>query len=169
MELSMMTNPGPPVRLTVGPSPQEGDEAFAAFYGNELPVQMRRAVLLVGSAEDASDLVHDAFIEVYRRWGEFRDPGPYLAQAVLNRCRDHGRRASTRARRLPLLVERGDPEDEVLWDALQRLPFNQRAVIVLRFYHQMTEPEIAAVMECRPGSVGPWIRRGLRKLRKELA
>lgn len=53
-------------------------------------------------------------------------------------------------------------------DAVQRLPFNQRAAIVLRYYHRMTEREIAAALGCRSGSVGPWLHRGLRRLREEL-
>ena len=60
------------------------------------------------------------------------------------------------------------PEDEMLWDAVQRLPYNQRAAIVLRYYHRMTEQEIAAELGCRTGSVGPWLHRGLRRLRQEL-
>jgi RNA polymerase sigma factor (sigma-70 family) len=140
-----------------------------AFYQRELPLQVRRAALLVGDPEAAHDLVHDAFVEIYRRWGLLREPGPYLGAAVVNRCRDHARRASTRDRRLPLLVERGAPDDEPLWDALHQLPFNQRAAVVLRFYHDLPEREIARLLGCRPGSVGPWIQRGLRKLRKDLA
>jgi RNA polymerase sigma factor (sigma-70 family) len=157
------------VSRTAGATPGNGDEGFVAFYERELLGQVRRATLLVGIPEVGRDLVHDAFVEVYRRWSELDDPGPYLSQTVLNRCRDHGRRSSTRERRLPLLIERGEPEDEILWDALHRLPFNHRAAIVLRFYQQMTEQEIAELIGCRPGSVGPWIQRGLRKLRKELS
>jgi RNA polymerase sigma factor (sigma-70 family) len=142
---------------------------FAAFYERELPVQVRRACLLTGDPDTGHDLVHDAFVAVYQRWGRLEDPGPYLATAVLNRCRDHARRASTAERRLPLLVERGQPGDEVLWDALQALPFNHRAALVLRFYHQLPEREIADLLGCRPGSVGPWIQRGLRALRKALS
>ncbi|HEY7069403.1 MAG TPA: sigma factor-like helix-turn-helix DNA-binding protein, partial [Acidimicrobiales bacterium] len=69
----------------------------------------------------------------------------------------------------PLLVDRGDPEDEHLWDALNQLPFNHRAALVLRYYHQLPEREIADLIGCRPGSVGPWIRRGLERLRKDLS
>ena len=56
----------------------------------------------------------------------------------------------------------------MLWDAVQRLPFNQRAAIMLRCYHRITEQEIAAALGCRSGSVGPWLHRGLRRLREEL-
>ena len=49
---------------------------FAAFYKTELAGQVRRAALLIGDRDDARDLVHDAFIEVYRRWDELDEPGP---------------------------------------------------------------------------------------------
>jgi RNA polymerase sigma factor (sigma-70 family) len=67
------------------------------------------------------------------------------------------------------LVPTGDAEDEHLWDALQKLPFNHRAVLVLRYYHQLTDREIATTLRCRVGSVGPWLQRGLRALRKDLS
>jgi RNA polymerase sigma factor (sigma-70 family) len=143
-------------------------EGFEQLYHQELALQVRRASLLTGDVEAAHDLVHDAF-EVYRRWDRLREPGPYLARAVVNRCRDHARRHATQRRKLPLLVERGTAEDDPLWDALATLPFHHRAALVLRFYHRMTEAEIAAVLGCRPGSVGPWIQRGLRRLRKDLS
>ncbi len=142
---------------------------FDELYRRELPLQVKRATLLLGDVHAAQDVVHDAFIEVYRRWDALNAPGPYLSTAVLNRCRDVARRAKTRQRRLHLLVPDAQPEDEVLWDAVQELPFNHRAVVVLRFYHRMTEAEIAATLGCRPGSVGPWLHSALRRLRKELS
>ncbi len=60
---------------------------FEAFYDSEIDRQVRRAVLLLGSNDAANDVVHDAFIEVFKRWAELDDPGPYLHQTVLNRCR----------------------------------------------------------------------------------
>jgi RNA polymerase sigma factor (sigma-70 family) len=139
---------------------------FTAFYQRELGGQVRRATLLIGDADAAQDLVHDAFAEVYARWGSLGDPGPYLNVAVINRCRSYARRRATVGRKLPLLIPDPAPEDELLWDAVQRLPFNQRAAVVLRFYHQMTEREIADVLRCRLGSIGPWLRRGLDRLRR---
>jgi RNA polymerase sigma factor (sigma-70 family) len=142
---------------------------FADFYELELAGQVRRAALLLGDREDARDLVHDAFVEVYRRWDELDPPGPYLSMVVLNRCRDAARR-SARRRSASVSAPTEEPsEDEQLWDALQQLPFNHRAVLVLRFHHQLTTAEIALALGCRPGSVGPWIDRGLRQLRKDLA
>ena len=116
----------------------------------------------------AQDLVHDAFADVFAKWDALRDPGPYLNTAVLNRCRDHGRRAAMSDRRLRLLIPDPGNEDEQLWDAVQHLSFNHRAVVVLRFYHRMTNNEIAAVLGCRTGSIGPWLQRALTQLRKDL-
>ena len=144
------------------------DTTFAAFYRRELPGQVRRATLLLGDNATAEDLVHDAFADVFSRWGSLRDAGPYLSTTVLNRCRDHGRRNAMRDRRLRLLLPDAGPDDELLWDAVQQLPFNHRAVVVLRFYHRMTDAEIAATLDCRTGSVGPWLQRALKRLRKDL-
>ena len=160
--------------LAVVPLLRAGNGAFAAFYTTELAGQVRRAALLIGNRDDARDLVHDAFIEVYRRWDELAEPGPYLNRVVLNRCRDRARSAA-RQRRARVTGPVSGPDasdnsvdDEGLWAALQRLPFNHRAVLVLRFHHQLTTEEIANALGCRPGSVGPWIDRGLRQLRKDL-
>jgi DNA-directed RNA polymerase specialized sigma24 family protein len=144
---------------------------FEAFYDSEIDRQVRRAVLLLGSNEVANDVVHDAFIEVFKRWSALDAPGPYLHSAVLNGCRAvHRYRSRQRkyARRLwgggP---DRGDDSDP-LDDVLATLPFNQRAAIVLRFYYGLSTARIADELDCAPGSVGPWIDRGLKRMRKEL-
>ena len=144
--------------------------AFGDFYRLELDAQVRRAVLLLGSNDIANDVVHDAFIAVYRRWDTLDEPGPYLHMAVLNGCRGIHRQRSRQGRLLPRLVDRGAPAsvDEHLDDLLAELPFNQRAAVVLRFYGGLTTEEIASELGCAPGSVGPWIHRALAKLRKAL-
>lgn len=56
----------------------------------------------------------------------------------------------------------------MLFDVLARLPFNQRAAIVMRYFAGMTEREIADALDTSPGSIGPWIHRALTTMRKEL-
>lgn len=144
---------------------------FDTFYLQEHPQQVKRATLLLGSDELANDLVHDAFIRVYQRWGQLENPGGYLSRSVLNACRDEGRSRTVRLRVLGRLAEPAattEPNDHLV-DALMALPFNQRAAIVLRFYARMTVPEIAEHLGVPTGSIGPWIGRGLTKLRKALA
>lgn len=145
--------------------------AFGEFYERELDGQVRRAALLLGSEGLANDVVHDAFVAVYRRWDSLNEPGAYLNVAVLNGCRGLRRRLSRHERLAPRLVERGTASsvDDRLDDVLAQLPVNQRAAVVLRFYAGFTTEEIARSLECPPGSVGPWIDRALTKLRKALS
>ncbi len=145
--------------------------SFEAFYDSEIDRQVRRAVLLLGSNDVANDVVHDAFIEIFTRWKDLDEPGPYLHQTVLNRCRGvhrSRRRGRSNARRLLGTAVGHDDRTDPLDDVLATLPFNQRAAVVLRFYYGMTTAQIANELDCAPGSVGPWIDRGLKKMRKEL-
>lgn len=144
--------------------------SFDAFYVEQFDRQARRAFLILAGDERALDVVHDAFEAVFRRWNTIEEPGPYLTRVVVNRCRDVQRR-SVRLRRLqPRLAAGGEQpsEPEVLDDALRSLPFNQRAAIVLRFYADLSYAEISDALDCPTGSVGPWIDRGLRTLRRTL-
>jgi RNA polymerase sigma factor (sigma-70 family) len=144
--------------------------SFGEFYRLELDGQVRRAVLLLGSNDLANDVVHEAFVAVYRRWDVLDDPGPYLHIAVLNGCRGIHRQRSRQRRLLPRLVDRAAraSDHELIDDLLAELPFNQRAAVVLRFYGGLTTVEIARELGCAPGSVGPWINRALARLRKAL-
>ena len=147
------------------------EDSFAALYREEVARQVRSATLILGSRPAAQDVVHDVFVELFRRWDDgIADPGPYLQRAVVNRCRDVLRRNTVARRHRNRL--RPDPDvpeiDVPLYDALATLPFPQRAAVVLRFYLGCTEADIAAHLGCPTGSVGPWIRRGLDRLATEL-
>jgi len=141
-------------------------DVFRALYEREAARQVRSATLLLGSRAAAQDVVHDAFAAVWRRWGSIADPGPYLQRTVLNGCRDQLRRSRTARRAMARLSQRDEipAVDPALYDALARLRFEHRAALVLRFYLQLSEAEIAQHLGCRRGSVGPWIRRGLQQL-----
>ena len=157
--------------MKVEMQPPQVDQ-FADLYRDQHASQVRRASLILGSTESGEDVVHDAFVRLHARWAEVDEPGPYLSRMVLNGCRDQLRRQRRLQDRIPLLGSRlrsPAPEQEVLWDVLQRLPFNQRTAVVLRFYEGRTEQEIAEILECKVGSVGPWIKRGLSAMRKELS
>jgi RNA polymerase sigma factor (sigma-70 family) len=152
------------------PAVVAGAPGFAEFYEAQLDRQVRRAFLMVGSNELANDIVHDAMVEVYRRWDDVERPAAYLNRSVLNGCRDAGRRSATQRRMLGRLVDRdarGEMRD-VLDDALGGLPFLQRGAVVLRFYGGLSINEIADALGCAPGTVGPALDRGLTKLRKVL-
>lgn len=146
------------------------DLGFPDFYRAELAPQVRRAYLMLGDNEQANDVVAEAMAAVYRNWTVVDTPAAYLNRAVLNGCRDVGRRRVTKRRMLQRMAptETATPPNDVLSDVLASLPFNHRAAVVLRFYAGYTTGEIAEALDCAPGSVGPWIERGLAAMRKVL-
>ncbi|HZB41478.1 MAG TPA: sigma-70 family RNA polymerase sigma factor [Ilumatobacter sp.] len=147
------------------------DAEFRALYEREHAGQVRRAALLLRSTEQAHDVVHDAMVELYSRWETIDQPGAYLSKVVLNRCRDATRRARVHRRSLVHLVGRAasPPPEDPLGDLFDRLPFNQRAVVILRFYEGYSVAETAAAMGCPQGSVGPWMDRAMATMREQLS
>jgi len=143
---------------------------FSRFYADELAGQVRSATLIVGSQPLAQDLVHDVFVTIFERWSDIDEPGPFLQRSVVNACRDALRRQRTATQflRRQHRFDTSTEPDVPLFDALATLPFNHRAAVVLRYYAGLTEAEIAERLDCRRGSVGPWIRRGLDRLNNEL-
>ena len=92
--------------------PPPGNATFGDFYQREPDGQVRRAVLLLGSNDVANDVVHDAFIAVFRRWESLDEPRAYLHMVVLNGCRGVHRQRARHRRSLVRLVERdtGEPD-----------------------------------------------------------
>lgn len=160
---------------TGGPSPgvpPAPDDGFEAAYRRLRPGMVRLAHLLTGSPDLAEDAVHDAFMACSHRWASLDNPDAYVTRAVTNHALSalrRGRRERDKADRLGRLpaVSAGIPELDETWDALRRLPDRQRAAIVLRFYEDLPEAEIARALGCRPGTVKSLIHRGLATVKKE--
>lgn len=133
---------------------------------------VRLATLLVDDQARAEELVQDAFVRVHRRWDRIDNPGAYLRTAVVNACRSHHRRRAMVKRREPVLhadagaVTSQHPDE--LGDALAALPYRRRAAIVLRYYADLPDDEIAEALGVRPPTVRTLIHRGLADLREEL-
>ncbi len=151
------------------PKSTEEPDAFSRFYQAEHDGQVRRAYLLLNDAAAAHDVVAEAFTSVYQRFDSILEPGPYLNRCVLNGCRDWARRSNREdlVATVPEDVIATTPGDQ-FGPLLAELPFGQRAAVVLRFYGGQSEREIAAALNCRPGTVGSLIHRGLRHLRARL-
>jgi RNA polymerase sigma-70 factor (sigma-E family) len=146
---------------------------LAALHRERYAPMVRLAHLLTGSNAVAEELVQDAFVRVGRRWDSITgEPAPYLRAAVVNACRSHlrrlvaERRAATRHAATAVDGHMTDPAGRELLDALARLPYRQRAALVLRFYDDRSEAEIADILRCRPGTVKSSISRGLAALRE---
>lgn len=143
---------------------------FAAFYDAEYPGAVRLAHLLTGDPWAAEDLAQEVFIRVQARFDALTNPAAFVQTSMANACRSHYRRRRREAERLPRLGvdERVTPGARELLDALDALPYRQKAVLVLRYYSDRTEAEIAEILGCRPGTVKSLAARGLARLGKEI-
>jgi RNA polymerase sigma-70 factor (sigma-E family) len=144
------------------------DPGLLATYRSSYADLVRLAYLVSGDRSAAEEAVQDAFVAAHRGWDRVREPLPYLRQAVVNRCRSWGRRQQLERERRPRPADPATLVADEMWDALQVLPERQRAAIVLRFYCDLPDAEIAEILGCRTPTVRTAIHRGLAKLRTEV-
>jgi RNA polymerase sigma factor (sigma-70 family) len=158
-------------RALSSPSAVGDESAFSDLYRDLHDPLVRLAVALTGSRESAEDIVQDSFVRLHRHFTRVDLPGAYVRRIVVNGCASHHRRRGRERDqfvRLRVVEGERDSYPGELADVLLELPHRQRAAIVLRFYAQMNEAEIAEVLGCRPGTVGSLIHRGLARLRAQV-
>lgn len=154
------------------PTGQARTAWFNDVYRRHRREAVRLARLLTGSAAAAEDLAHEVFIRVYRRTEPIDDVAPFLRVVIVNVCRDWHRgrrREQLRVVRHGPDADRISPEARELDASLARLPYVERAVIVLRYWLDLSEADIASTLGCRPGTVKSRHSRALQKLNKELS
>ena len=147
------------------------------LYARHVPDAVRLAFLLTGNRSLAEDLAQEAFVRMYGRFQDLRNPDAfpaYLRRTVVNLVNSHFRRVKVERaylQREGQLVQApvADPDDQRrVREALQRLPLRQRAAVVLRYYEDLPEAQTAEILRCRPGTVKSLLSRGLEALRYEL-
>jgi RNA polymerase sigma-70 factor (sigma-E family) len=159
---------------------QAADEAVTAAYQSHYDVLVRTAAMLVGDVATAEDVVQESFIAMHRAWWRLRDTSrtlPYLRRAVINKSRSvlrHravvDRHVRARTLELPSAEESamaGVQRSSVL-AALSELPSRQREVVILRYYADLSEAEIAAALGISRGSVKSHTARAKGSLRAVL-
>ncbi|MCB9382272.1 MAG: SigE family RNA polymerase sigma factor [Acidimicrobiaceae bacterium] len=167
------------MRLWSGVEVAGPDDEFTALVGDRLPALQRVARLLVGGGDVADDLVAEAIARTLPRWraGTVADPVAYLRRVVVNLARRRWRRRRLGIDRdraaLDWLPAGGDAEAGVIerervLRALAALPARRRAVVVLRFYEDLGEAEIAAALGVSVGTVKSTLARALGQLRGTL-
>jgi len=157
--------------------------AFETFVAGAADRLLLSAVLLVGGDWAAGeDLLQGAFERTYRHWGRIADgrPEAYVRRALVNGATSRWRRLRSRVVEVPLVVDGEWTVDVATADfdhvdrlaqrdglirALRTLPPRQRAVLVLRYFDDLPEADIAAAMGCSVGSVRSQASRGLARLR----
>jgi RNA polymerase sigma-70 factor (sigma-E family) len=159
--------------------------AVTALYAEHALGLVRLAVVMTGDRGAAEDIVQDAFLGLYRRWDDLPDtsfPLAYLRASVLNGCRTALRRRARLGSR-PLTtgtvasdmpVESAESrallseEQRTVAIALRRLPERQREALVLRYYLDLSEEEIARTMGVSRGTVKSATHRGLAAIGRTL-
>jgi RNA polymerase sigma-70 factor (sigma-E family) len=163
----------------VGTSARPNSEVeFEAWLVAREPALQRTAHLLTGNVHTAQDLVQDTLAKVYLSWDRIRERSSidaYARRVLLNEFRTAWRRPLRRHERvtddvpdLPARAEEYDGRHEAVWRFVCSLPPKQRAVVVLRFYEQLTESEIAELMGISVGTVKSQSSRALTALRQAL-
>ena len=153
----------------------DAPESFASFVRNRHVELLRFATVLTGSRTLSEDLVQDALERTGTSWRRLRqneDPEGYVRRIIVNRYLNR-----LRALRREILVrdipdeprETTDPRGGEMWDLLATLPRKQRAVLVLRFYLDHTETQIADMLGCSIGTVKSNSSRAMAKLRDALS
>jgi len=146
------------------------------LYERHAAAGFRLAYLLLGNRQAAEDCAQEAFVKAVGRLGHLRSSmafDAYLKRTIVNLAKNTWRRRSVE--RAHIEADPGDrtvPSTEgsavdrvFVWEAILGLPPRQRTAIVLRFYEDLTEDDIAAVMRCRPGTARSLVARGMASLR----
>ena len=162
-----------------------GQEAWAEVAAARGPALLRFAVMLTGNSVDAEDLVQDTLAKAHRqgeRIAAMDAPAAYLRTVMVREHISWGRRAR-RAPRTTAVLSEDDPRladvawrepgeqlalQDALWGALGSLPRRQQAVLALRYYEDLSDIEIAAVLGCSTGTVRSHASRALATLRTRI-
>ena len=152
---------------------QETRDVFDAFVRARHTALLRYGTVLTGDPHAAADLVQDALERTGAAWSRVQqqgDPEGYVRRVMANRNISTWRKLR-RERLVDSPPERGYEvpySDDVMWEALRLLPKRQRTVLVLRYYEDQSEQEIARVLGIAPGTVKSQASKGIASLRAAL-
>jgi len=152
------------------------DGEFKEFFEAEFRPLRRLGYLMTGDWAEAEDLAQEAMVRTYRAWSRIRErerPGAYARSVLVNRRRSMIRRSMIAQKHAETLRSEGyapdfGEEGMVLWQAIASLPRRQRAALVLRFYEDLPEAEVAQILDAPVGTVKSLVHRGLAKLRERV-
>ena len=162
------------------PSWSDADGSLTALYTSHYKPLVRLAAFLLRDPGQAEEVVQDAFVAMHGSWRRLRDPDKaeaYLRQAVVNRSRSGLRRRKVEIKHAPKPAPDapsaeygalGELDRTAVIEALRLLPRRQREVLVLRYYGDLTEAQIADTLGISTGAVKSHASRGMAALRTTL-
>ena len=162
-------------------------EAYESLVRQYQEIAFRTAYFITHDTAEAEDVAQEAFVKAYLALDRFR-PGalfrPWLLQIVGNEARNRRKAVQRRLKltlRIGKILPTGDPapspeataltseQQQTLLTALDRLRESDRQVIACRYFLELSQAEIAAVLDCRPGTVKSRLSRALARLRDALS
>lgn len=160
----------------------EREREVAALFDRHYAPLCRLAYVILGDAGLAEEIVMDALLKTYNSWGGIRDHArtdSYLRRAVVNLCRSKIRRRvierrvnqetyKREERRAPAWDAEVHETRRLVWEAIKSLPERQRATVVLRYFEDRSEAEIAEILDCAQGTVKSQLSKARAKLEREL-
>ncbi len=151
---------------------------FSEFVAARSRSLFRTAYLLTGDHQRAEDLVQTTLVKVYQRWSRvsaMEQPAAYARRILVNQASSRRWWRSSRELGVPVPERGSDVHDDrvatsrTVWNAVLALPPRQRAVVVLRYYEDLSEHEIAEVLGMAPGTVKSTAHAANRRLAGVLA
>jgi RNA polymerase sigma-70 factor (sigma-E family) len=158
------------------------DERVAQLFDRHYGPLCRLAFVILGDAALAEEIVMEAMLKTFTGWGRIRDlerTDAYLRRTVVNLCRSRIRRKAIESRvnresyrRDELKAPSWDPErhetSRLVWEAVKELPERQRACVVLRYFEDLSEQQIADTLDIAPGTVKSQLSKARAKLERDL-
>lgn len=157
--------------------PDASDQEYIEYVTARLPALRRLAYGLCGDRDQADDLVQETATRLYLRWARIAEVerlDAYVRTVLVRHFLDTRRRGWWRVHLfggppdVRSTEDRGVEERTVLRDALAEVPPRQRAVLVLRFLHDLPVEEVARTLGCSPGTVKSQTSHGLAAMRRLL-
>ena len=166
------------MKTEAGADAQEGRRTLAELYVRQVPSAIGLAFLITGDRHMAEDLAQEAFIRLAGRFGHLRAPeafDAYFRKTVVNLCLSHLRRRRVESAYLQrqrhevgggATVMPDVATREELWGALHQLPSRQRAAVVLRYYEDLPERQVAEILRCSVPAARSLVARAMLTLRE---
>ncbi|MGH2753282.1 MAG: SigE family RNA polymerase sigma factor [Actinomycetota bacterium] len=158
------------------------DSEISALFDRHYAPLCRLAYVILGDGPLAEEIVMEAMLKTFTGWGRIRDldrADAYLRRTVVNLCRSKIRRKAIEGRvnrvshqREELRPPAWDPErhetSRIVLEAVRKLPERQRACVVLRYFEDLSEADIADALDCAVGTVKSQLSKARAKLEREL-
>ncbi len=144
---------------------------FSVFYEKQYEKMLRLAYLMLGKVELSEDVAQESFLKMHKRWHLIENPDAYIKRVVINACNSHFRksfREKTALNRMKSIDLESEPTSLDFMHSLNKLNKKQKAAVILKYYFDLSEKEVATVLKLKQGTASSLIHRGVESLRASI-